>query len=127
LIQALHIGMKKPGIVSTMSFGAPIFVLLVVGLGFGLNPVPGFATSGGLDANSCHTDRKGGTGYHCHRAAASKAPSRARAPLAQAAPLASTAFRSCAAARAAGAAPLRAGSPGYGRHLDRDGDGVACE
>ncbi|MFU0437060.1 excalibur calcium-binding domain-containing protein [Streptomyces sp. BG2AG] len=22
---------------------------------------------------------------------------------------------------------MRAGQPGYGRHLDRDGDGVACE
>ncbi|MEX5719201.1 excalibur calcium-binding domain-containing protein [Geodermatophilus maliterrae] len=29
--------------------------------------------------------------------------------------------------RPAGAAPVRAGQPGYGRHLDRDGDGVGCE
>ena len=36
-------------------------------------------------------------------------------------------YRSCAAARAAGAAPVRLGKPGYGRHLDRDGDGVGCE
>jgi len=36
-------------------------------------------------------------------------------------------YRTCADARAAGAAPLRVGDPGYGRHLDRDGDGVACE
>ncbi|MFC4427199.1 excalibur calcium-binding domain-containing protein [Deinococcus navajonensis] len=36
-------------------------------------------------------------------------------------------YRSCAAANSAGAAPLRVGQPGYGRHLDRDGDGVACE
>ena len=36
-------------------------------------------------------------------------------------------YRSCAEAKAAGAAPLRVGDPGYGRHLDRDGDGVACE
>lgn len=36
-------------------------------------------------------------------------------------------YRSCAAAREAGAAPLYEGDPGYGRHLDRDGDGVACE
>lgn len=33
----------------------------------------------------------------------------------------------CDAARAAGAAPLRAGEAGYGPHLDRDGDGIACE
>ena len=35
-------------------------------------------------------------------------------------------YPNCAAARAAGAAPVRRGDPGYGRHLDRDGDGVAC-
>lgn len=36
-------------------------------------------------------------------------------------------YRNCAAARAAGAAPIRYGEPGYAAHLDRDGDGVACE
>ncbi len=36
-------------------------------------------------------------------------------------------YDTCAAARAAGAAPVRQGDPGYGRHLDRDGDGVGCE
>lgn len=36
-------------------------------------------------------------------------------------------YANCSAARAAGAAPVRAGQPGYGRHLDRDGDGVGCE
>jgi hypothetical protein len=36
-------------------------------------------------------------------------------------------YENCSAARAAGAAPVRAGDPGYGRHLDRDGDGVGCE
>ena len=36
-------------------------------------------------------------------------------------------YESCAAAQAAGAAPVHAGDPGYGRHLDRDGDGTACE
>lgn len=36
-------------------------------------------------------------------------------------------FENCTAARAAGAAPVRLGDPGYGRHLDRDGDGVGCE
>ena len=37
------------------------------------------------------------------------------------------AYRNCSEARAAGAAPLYRGQPGYGSHLDRDGDGVACE
>jgi len=36
-------------------------------------------------------------------------------------------YKNCIEARAAGAAPLYTGQPGYGSHLDRDGDGVACE
>jgi hypothetical protein len=36
-------------------------------------------------------------------------------------------YENCAEARAAGAAPLHVGDPGYAPHLDRDGDGVACE
>ncbi|MFF3942985.1 excalibur calcium-binding domain-containing protein [Streptomyces phaeofaciens] len=36
-------------------------------------------------------------------------------------------YDNCDEARAAGAAPVHAGDPGYGPHLDRDGDGVACE
>ncbi|MBT2451467.1 excalibur calcium-binding domain-containing protein [Streptomyces sp. ISL-43] len=35
-------------------------------------------------------------------------------------------YKNCTAARAAGAAPVHRGDPGYGRHLDRDGDGVGC-
>ncbi|GAB3703403.1 excalibur calcium-binding domain-containing protein [Corynebacterium nasicanis] len=49
------------------------------------------------------------------------------ASLPEPAPAASGPFRNCAAARAAGAAPVYAGQPGYGSHLDRDGDGVGCE
>ncbi|RSX53346.1 deoxyribonuclease [Bifidobacterium dolichotidis] len=36
-------------------------------------------------------------------------------------------YKNCAAVRAAGKAPLYRGQPGYGPHLDRDGDGIACE
>ena len=36
-------------------------------------------------------------------------------------------FQNCTAARAAGAAPVHAGDPGYGSHLDRDGNGTGCE
>lgn len=36
-------------------------------------------------------------------------------------------YENCSAARAAGAAPVRRGDPGYGSHLDRDGDGIGCE
>ncbi len=39
----------------------------------------------------------------------------------------SRAFSNCDAARAAGAAPIRAGEPGFGAHLDADGDGIGCE
>jgi hypothetical protein len=36
-------------------------------------------------------------------------------------------YENCDAARAAGAAPVHQGDPGYGRHLDRDGDGTGCD
>jgi len=36
-------------------------------------------------------------------------------------------FKNCSAAKAAGAAPVYAGEPGYGKHLDRDGDGIGCD
>ncbi|MGE6368343.1 excalibur calcium-binding domain-containing protein [Planococcus kocurii] len=36
-------------------------------------------------------------------------------------------YDSCSDVEDAGAAPIRAGDPGYGYHLDRDEDGIACE
>ncbi|UZW57790.1 excalibur calcium-binding domain-containing protein [Sphingobium sp. JS3065] len=75
---------------------------------------------GGLNAEGCHNDRRTG-GYHCHRHVPSQPPRQALSSAG------GGAFRNCAAARAAGAAPVRAGDPGYGRHLDRDGDGIGCE
>jgi hypothetical protein len=36
-------------------------------------------------------------------------------------------YSNCSEARAAGDTPLYRGDPGYASHLDRDGDGVACE
>lgn len=88
---------------------------------------PAKATSGGLNAEGCHNDRKYGTGYHCHRSSASTARRTPSRVLAFAAAGGGRVFANCSAARAAGAAPVRRGSPGYGRHLDRDGDGVGCE
>lgn len=38
-----------------------------------------------------------------------------------------TYYENCDAVRAAGKAPIRRGEPGYGKHLDRDEDGVGCE
>lgn len=95
-----------------------ITALAAVGLLMAL-PVAVEAHGGRTNAQGCHNDRKNG-GYHCHGGRrASPPPAR---------PLSSGgAFASCAAARAAGAAPVRRGEPGYGRHLDRDNDGVGCE
>lgn len=53
-------------------------------------------------------------------------PMRARARSAPAGG-SSWSYPNCRAARAAGAAPLYAGQPGYGAHMDSDGDGIACE
>jgi hypothetical protein len=36
-------------------------------------------------------------------------------------------YENCAEARAAGDAPVRQGEPGYGQHLDADGDGIGCD
>lgn len=78
-----------------------------------------FAHPGGLNAEGCHNNRKTGD-YHCHRGAV--APVRSQSLMSR-----GGAFPNCTAARAAGAAPVRVGDPGYGRHLDRDGDGIGCE
>ncbi|WP_254185650.1 GmrSD restriction endonuclease domain-containing protein [Nocardioides panacis] len=40
---------------------------------------------------------------------------------------AAVSYENCDAVRAAGAAPIHRGDPGYGSHLDRDGDGSGCE
>jgi len=97
------------------------FLLLWAGVSI---PTPVHAHGGGLDANGCHHNRKTGD-YHCHRGpSVNLAGSRAST---SGATSRGGVFRNCAAARAAGAAPVREGDPGYGRHLDRDGDGVGCE
>lgn len=106
------------------------------------------AHGGGLNADGCHTNRKTSE-YHCHggrsapvvpaRLDPARATSPAASSLSRPAPASSMAppaparasssgvFANCTAARAAGAAPVRRGDPGYGTHLDRDGDGVGCE
>ena len=82
------------------------------------------AHGGGLNSDRCHTNRKTGD-YHCPGAPTWQVEivengfgfvEAGTAP-----------FRNCKAARAAGAAPVRLGEPGYGPHLDRDGDGIGCE
>ena len=110
--------MKLPGY--TAIYGA-LFLSSVAS-----NP-PALAHGGGLNAQGCHTNHKTGD-YHCHRGGPSSSSTSSRANLYDVKPTrAGGAFRNCAAARAAGAAPVRAGDPGYGVHLDRDGDGIGCE
>ncbi|WP_117170956.1 thermonuclease family protein [Paraliobacillus sediminis] len=36
-------------------------------------------------------------------------------------------YQNCTAVHDANASPVSKGDPGYGKHLDRDGDGIACE
>lgn len=86
------------------------------------------AHPGGLNSEGCHTNRKTGD-YHCHRGSQSRAaPARPQGLTGNGSGSRSPGvFANCTAARAAGAAPVRRGDPGYGPHLDRDGDGVGCE
>jgi endonuclease YncB( thermonuclease family) len=85
-------------------------------------------------------DSRDGYGYHEREnryIAADKAtPSRTTCPKSKPkpkpvpvapAPAESAYYENCTAAREAGASPVYHGDPGYGSHLDRDGDGVACE
>lgn len=95
-------------------------VLYCIALAMIAAPVVAVAHSGGTDKNGCHVNRATGV-RHCHGG-------RGQAPrTAPARPAPGQVFENCAAARAAGAAPVRRGDPGYGRHLDRDNDGVGCE
>ena len=99
--------------------------------------LPAHAHGGGLNKDGCHNNRKTG-GYHCHRGPAASPPRQHYRPQLQPlapridmtpddAPGGAFEFRNCTEARAAGAAPAHRGEPGYGEHLDRDGDGVGCE
>jgi hypothetical protein len=102
----------------------PGLSVLIVGISFGPGWEPNIASAhpGGLNSEGCHNNRKTG-GYHCHRGS-SATPSRSMSAVASSS---RREFANCSQARAAGAAPVRAGDPGYGSHLDRDGDGVGCE
>ena len=64
----------------------------------------------------------------CTGAAAKPAPvPQADAPPPAQNPAPALAFQTCADARAAGYRNMHRGAPGYSEHLDRDGDGIACE
>lgn len=94
-------------------------ILIAIGIAVFWMVSPASAHPGGLAADGCHNDRKNG-GRHCHRAP--------NAGQSQSPPVSKgTYYPNCTAARAAGAAPIYRGQPGYGSHLDREGDGKACE
>jgi len=99
-----------------------VVVLLMFSVGAGVAPEAAPAHPGGLNSEGCHNNRKTG-GYHCHHGP-SASPQTARRAVSSSI---QREFANCSQARAAGAAPVRTGEPGYGRHLDRDGDGVGCE
>lgn len=80
--------------------------------------LPALAHPGRTAADGCHNNRSTGE-RHCHNGGS--------APLRSSSSGASDYYPNCAAARAAGVAPIRRGQRGYGSHLDRDNDGIACE
>ena len=92
---------------------------LIATIAFFAASAPSSAHPGGLAADGCHNDRKNG-GRHCHRGSNSGQQQTGRndGPVY---------YPNCDAARRAGVTPILRGQPGYGRHLDRDGDGKACE
>ena len=79
--------------------------------------IEAFAHGGRTNSQGCHNNRKTGD-YHCHGRTGSKSVA-PKSP--------GTYYANCTRARAAGVTPLRVGDKGYGRHLDRDRDGIACE
>lgn len=104
--------MRLPGVVALSAV-----VFAVGGAGS-----PALAHPGGLNGEGCHNNRKTG-GYHCHGGSSSSPSTKPKKRPSSG----GGAFKNCSEARAAGAAPVRAGDPGYGPHLDRDDDGVGCE
>lgn len=121
--------MRQPVVSPSVASSIALPVVLLAALL--ASPAPVAAHSGGVNSQGCHHDRANGT-YHCHattgvRARASSEETYIRPTDPAEWPEPGTYYRNCTEVRAAGAAPLRAGDPGYARHLDRDGDGVACE
>ena len=97
-------------------------------------PLPALAHGGGLNRDGCHTNRKTGD-YHCHGGGGVRPLPDAYRPMDGVPPSdvvphikpGPRVFANCSEARAAWAAPIRRGDPGYGPHMDRDGDGVGCK
>ena len=96
-------------------------IVLILALAAVLTPSTVLAHGGGLAADGCHNDRKNGE-RHCHRGQNAGPVTVQRRNGDR-----EVYYPNCAAARSVGAAPVYRGQPGYGRHLDRDGDGKGCE
>ena len=96
-----------------------LLAMLVLGLAALVYSLPVSAHPGGLAADGCHNDRQNG-GRHCHRGTNAGQQQTQRRDGA-------VYYPNCDAARRAGVTPIYRGQPGYGTHLDRDGDGKACE
>ena len=82
-----------------------------------------YAHGGRTAADGCHNDKKART-RHCH---GTKSKPTKYVPKTSFKGTSSVYYPNCTAARREGKSNIRRGQPGYGRHLDRDGDGVACE
>lgn len=102
-------------------------------LTFSMMGFTALAHGGGLNSEGCHNNRKTGD-YHCHQKKTTKYKPVIRSDFAKRKTFKNFEkqkvlfqFRNCTEARAAGKAPVRIGDPGYGRHLDRDNDGIGCE
>ena len=96
-----------------------LVILTTVFLSAGMNTA--YAHGGRTAADGCHNDKKAGT-RHCHGAKTKRS-----APKATYRSDGSVYYPNCTAARRDGKSNIRRGQPGYGKHLDRDGDGIACE
>lgn len=104
--------------------GVSAAVLLLAG-GYGSAEAHG----GGLNSEGCHNNRKTGD-YHCHRGSGSGSSAKPARAQTISKPLksgSSSYYENCSAARADGRSNIRRGERGYGEHLDRDSDGLACE
>lgn len=110
---------KRPATTGMKVEFAPLLSLLIAGLIALAYSLPASAHPGGLAADGCHTDRQNG-GRHCHRGSSAGQQQTPRRD-------GTVYYPNCDAARRAGATPILRGQPGYGAHLDRDGDGKACE
>ena len=113
------------------AFMFPVKLVLLCILG-AISTHGAWAHGGGLNAEGCHNNRKTGD-YHCHGGVPSRSitsplgVSPSGNSFSRGVQSGAWSYANCTEARAAGAAPIRRGEPGYGPHLDRDNDGIACE